>query len=264
MKSSMRKYKKRKDAASAADIMKISRSVFLFLLSSLCLFILAYAQDKEILFREDFNDLENWKPLYFPKIKKHTVYTVEKNDGESFLKAASEASASAIVWKKEFNVYEYPLAGWRWKVEDLYKRADPHRKYGDDYPIRIYVLFKYDPERASFFGKVKFGMMKKIYGEYPPDSTLNYVWASTENIERIFSSPYTDRSRIVVLEKGAKNAGMWMTEEANILEDYMEAFGRKPPATASLAIMNDSDDTGESSVSYVDFLEIYRTLKHIP
>jgi hypothetical protein len=29
-----------------------------------------------------------------------------------------------------------------------------------------------------------------------------------------------------------------------------------PPPIASLAIMNDSDNTGEKSVSYVDFMEV--------
>jgi hypothetical protein len=47
-------------------------------------------------------------------------------------------------------------------------------------------------------------------------------------------------------------------EEANILEDYTKAFGAAPPAIASIAIMNDSDNTGESSVSYVDYIEVYK------
>jgi hypothetical protein len=47
-----------------------------------------------------------------------------------------------------------------------------------------------------------------------------------------------------------------MDEEVNILEDFERAFNRKAPETATLALMNDSDNTGESSVSYMDWIEI--------
>jgi Ca2+-binding EF-hand superfamily protein len=62
---------------------------------------------------------------------------------------------------------------------------------------------------------------------------------------------------MVVMEQGAAHVGKWMTEETNMLDDYRKAFGIEPPASASIAIMNDSDDTGEYAVSYVDFLEVY-------
>ena len=63
--------------------------------------------DSKVLFREDFNNLENWRIVHFPKVPKHTAYTVETKGVESFLKAESKASASALVYKQEFNVYQY-------------------------------------------------------------------------------------------------------------------------------------------------------------
>jgi hypothetical protein len=45
-------------------------------------------------------------------------------------------------------------------------------------------------------------------------------------------------------------------ESRNILRDYRRAFGEHPPAMARVAIMNDPDNTGESSVSYLDSLWI--------
>lgn len=47
-----------------------------------------------------------------------------------------------------------------------------------------------------------------------------------------------------------------MTEEVDVLSDYRRAFGTDPPGQAGLAVMNDSDDTGESSVSWLDDLEV--------
>ncbi len=37
-----------------------------------------------------------------------------------------------------------------------------------------------------------------------------------------------------------------------------KAFGKEPPSKAGIGIMNDSDDTGESSVSYIELIEIFR------
>jgi hypothetical protein len=216
------------------------------------------AGEKRVLFRDNFDSLENWKPLYFPKVAEHTSYSIDRQDGSGYLKAESHASASALVWKGEFDVRAYPNLRWRWKVENLYKTEDPHVKSGDDYPIRIYVMFKFDPERASFSEKLRYGIARIIYGEYPPKSTINYVWASREGKEKIYPSPYTKRAMIIVLEAGGAKVRQWVTEEANIPQDYRKAFGKEPPPTAGIAIMNDSDDTGESSVSYVDFIEIFK------
>lgn len=216
------------------------------------------AGEDGVLLREDFRDLENWRPLDFPKIPKRSIYTVETQGDQHYLKAASNGSASGLVYKKEFNVYDYPRIRWRWKVDNVYRNWDGSTKQGDDYPIRVYVVFKYDPERAGFLDKITYESAKLIYGEYPPYSSLNYVWASKAYPERILTSPYTDRAKMVLLEQGEAKVGVWVSEEVNVIEDYERAFGIKPPPTASLAIMNDSDNTGESAVSYVEFIEVYR------
>ena len=87
------------------------------------------------------------------------------------------------------------------------KKPYPAQKRGDDYPIRVYVFFKYDPGRLSFFEKMKYSAAKALYGEYPPDSTLNYVWASSIQAPYIMPSPYTDRARLIALEKGPSKPG---------------------------------------------------------
>jgi hypothetical protein len=217
-----------------------------------------YAQGALVLFREDFSNLENWRPLYFPKIPRHSTYTVETNGSERFLKAESKESASALVYKQEFNVYEYPRLRWRWKVSNVYSDVDPEKKSGDDYPIRVYIIFKYDRETANAIDKVRYGIAKRLYGAYPPHSALNYVWANSLEQKAIITSPYTDRAKLITLEKGNKKVGMWQDEEANILQDYRTAFGVDPPPVASIAVMNDSDNTGQQSVSYIDFIEVFK------
>ena len=231
----------------------------LLMLSTLLSTFAVAATDHGLLIREEFNDLENWKPLLFPKIPRHTVYTIESEGGTHYLKAESNASSSGLIYGREFDVYRYPNIRWRWKVDNLYSGEDVNRvnrKQGDDYPIRVYIIFKYEPERAGPLEKITYRLAKRRYGEYPPHSALNYVWASNVNSEAIMTNPYSDRSKMIFLQMGGERTGQWIEENLNIITDYLRAFGEKPPTTASLAIMNDSDDTGQSSVSYIDFIEI--------
>ena len=217
-----------------------------------------HSEERKSLFREDFNDLNSWKPLYFPKIEDHTSYMIESNGSESYLKAESNASASAVLYKKEFNIYRYSRMRWRWKVENIYRNGDAKTKSGDDYSLRIYIVFKYDPEKAGFLERLRYNAAKLIYGEYPPHSSLNYIWANREHGETIITNAYTERSKMVLLQKGDANVGKWLIHDVNVIEDYEEAFGEKPPPIASIAIMNDSDNTGEKSISYLDYIEVYR------
>ncbi len=63
---------------------------------------------------------------------------------------------------------------------------------------------------------------------------------------------------MIIVQSGAEHIGKWLEQEVNVLEDYRKAFGKDPPETASIAIMNDSDNTGESSISFIDYIEVYR------
>jgi len=231
-------------------------SLFVVIMA-LCVAV-TWGQVKSVLFREDFNDLENWRPLVFPKIKQHSTYSIDMDGKDHILKAASNASASGIIYKKEFNVYEFSKVRWRWKVSNIYAKGDELSKAGDDYPIRIYIIFKYDPDAASFGQRLKYGLAKKIYGEYPPHSSLNYIWANKKHAERFITNAFVDEAKMVLLEAGAEKVNRWVDEEIDILDDYQKAFGTKPPALASIAIMNDSDNTGEHSESFVDYIEVFK------
>ena len=231
-----------------------------YLLTFLLLFtmITAAAGDNDIFFRENFNDLENWKAMNFPKIKKHSIYSIERQGEGSYLKTESSASASAIVFNKTYNVFDYPRVKWRWKVNNVYKKGNAVEKSGDDYPIRIFIMFKYDPDKATFKEKITYGLAKLIYGVDPPYSSLNYIWESRKHDADIITNTYASQSKMILLQAGPENVGEWVEEDVDIIRDYRRAFGKDPPAIASIAIMNDSDDTGESSISYIDYIEVFR------
>jgi len=228
--------------------------IFTVLIVSICL---AHAEDNKIFLREEFDHLDDWEPLHFNEIEAHSVYSIVEEVG-SYLKAESNASASGIVYKKEFDVFKYPKVRWRWKVSNVYDKGDARKKSGDDYPIRIYIMFKYDPETASFGKKLQYGIAKKLYGEYPPDSSLNYIWANRRYKERVITNTYASEAMMILLQYGGENVDKWVSQEVDVLDDYRKAFGEDPPTVASLAVMNDSDNTKESSVSYLDYIEVFR------
>jgi hypothetical protein len=218
----------------------------------------AFGLDKDVLFREGFQNLSQWDPLTFPKVNKYSTYSLVREGEKTVLKAESNYSASAIVCRRLFNIYENPRVRWRWKVEKMSDRGNPKEKSGDDYPIRIYVMFQYDPDKATLGDRLIYGATKAIYGKYPPHSTLNYAWTGRNIPEKIIESPYTEKARIVILEKGSSRLKTWVEESVNVLDDYRKAFGKEPPPIAGIAVMSDSDNAGGNSVAYVDFIEVGR------
>lgn len=228
--------------------------VFVHILVVLAAGVSCFAEEYAI--DEQFNSLDDWQPIIFPGIEKHSEYFRREVEGGSILVATSNGSASGIRYGKEFNVYAYPIVRWRWKVDNVFARGNVEKKSGDDYPLRVYVMFKYDPDEASFGERIKYGLAKTLYGEYPPKSSLNYIWANRSHEKRIYPSPYTDKAQLIILRAGEDKAGRWVDEQVNIIDDYQLAFGRNPPETASLAIMNDSDNTGEAARSYMDFIQV--------
>ena len=191
-----------------------------------------------------------WKPLTFKKIDRHTTYTLVKDDNEVVIKAVAESSASGLVREIKIDPREYPVVQWRWKVTHILKKGDVRRKEGDDYPVRIYITFEYDPSKLGFFEKAKYEAIRLLYGQYPPIGAINYIWESKASQGTMIPNPFTDRVIMIVVESGEAKLNQWVNEERNLYEDYKKAFGKEPPLISGVAIMTDTDNTGESATAY--------------
>ena len=115
--------------------MEVSAEMTVLTLIILSLLLMAtplQAQMMEQGFREEFNSLDDWKPLTFPKIQRHTVYRIDKEDAINILVAEANASASGIICTKTFNIYKTPVIKWKWKVSNIYQTGDAKKKSGDD------------------------------------------------------------------------------------------------------------------------------------
>ncbi len=193
---------------------------------------------------------EGWKPLTFKNIEKPTEYGLVGENGKTVVKAVSEASASGLIREVGIDAEKYPWITWSWKIENVLEKGDVSRKQGDDYPARIYIAFEYDPDRLGFFEKVKYKAAGIFYGREPPHAAISYIWASKAPVGTIVPNPFTERVKMIVLESGGENTGQWQTHTRNVYEDYRKAFGETPPMISGIAIMTDSDNTGESAVAF--------------
>ena len=193
---------------------------------------------------------EGWQPQTFKKIDQHTVYELVKDGDATVMKAMANASASGLTKPLDLNLKDFPILEWRWKVANVLTKGNPKSKAGDDYPARIYLTFKYDPARVSAWQRTKYGLANSIYGSYPPHAGINYIWESKLPVGTIVPNAYTDRLRMIVVESGTAKLGEWQSYRRNVYEDYKRVFDEEPPNVSGIAIMTDTDNTGEAATAY--------------
>ncbi|GAB6062361.1 DUF3047 domain-containing protein [Deferrisoma palaeochoriense] len=165
-----------------------------------------------------------------------TAYeVVAEPDGNHALRAEARASASGLVYELAFDPCRYPILSWRWRVDRVVARSDPTRKEGDDYAARVYVVFPH---------------------WFPPKTkSLNYIWA-TRPLPGPVPNPFFSNAVMIAAEAGAGRVGRWVTVRRNLVEDFRAAFGTDPPRAGAVALMTDTDQTGEAVTAWYDDLRI--------
>jgi DUF3047 family protein len=200
-----------------------------------------------------------WEPLTFKKIARHTRYAVVREGDGWVLRAEADASASGLYRPLDLDAAVYRVLTWRWKVENVLAKADARTKEGDDYPARVYVAFRYDPDAATLWERTRYDAIRLLYGQYPPKGVLNYVWDNRLPPGTTLDNAYTDRAKMIVVRSGPALVGQWLTETRDIYADWRRLFGGEPPRIAGIAVMTDTDDTGERAVAYYDAITLRAT-----
>ncbi len=229
---------------------------------------------RDVVIDERFLTLDDWADLEFPNIDRMTEYSVIEiddacaehghsenrpcNDRGAALFIESDDGGSGIVHATEFDAYDHPIVEWRWRVESIIAAGDPLTREGDMFPVRVYVNFEYEPGRASFGTRIQYGVIRALYGEYPPHGSLVYVWANRDEPATWYPNPYTARAMMYPADRGSADAMSWKTHRRNIVDDYRAAFGEDPPRTARLAVMGDAYGSGETSRAWIDYIRVGR------
>jgi len=191
-----------------------------------------------------------WEKMTFPKIERQTAYSLIRDNGRTVIRAVSNASASGLIRYYKGPVERYPWIVWQWKIAHVLEKGDVSAKQGDDYAARVYVAFEFSPAGKSWWQRMRHKAANLAAGVKLPGTALNYIWANKAPRETVVSNPYTDQTKMIVLQSGDASAGQWITEKRNLMNDYRTAFGEKPPAIMGIAIMTDTDNTGESTTAY--------------
>lgn len=195
---------------------------------------------------------KGWQAAWFDFSPRRTRYTVENDKGKWVLRAESKNSASAIYKEISVAPKDYPVLTWRWKVSNIIKKGDENRKEGDDYAARLYVSFEYRHDNTSLSEMLKRRVIKAVYGKELPGDAIVYVWANRLAKNKAVPNPDTDKAMMLAVESGPENVGVWISERRNVFEDYKNLFGIEPPRMAYIALMTDTDNTGEEVSAWYD------------
>lgn len=201
-----------------------------------------------------------WQPLNFNGIARHSEYELVDDDCVTVVRATSDNAASGLVHPVSIDLKQYPLVQWRWKITRLIEKADATRREGDDYPARLYIAFDYDIDRLPWLERFKYDFYHAIYGEYPPLAVLNYIWDKRLPVDTLLPNAYTDHVQMIVVQSGDAHRGEWVEQQRNVYRDYLRAFGEPPPMVSGVAIMTDTDNTGERALSYYGDIRFVREL----
>ncbi|HEY5862369.1 MAG TPA: DUF3047 domain-containing protein, partial [Casimicrobiaceae bacterium] len=139
-----------------------------------------------------------------------------------------------------------PLINWRWKVSRLIDTADNSAATKEDSPVRVVLEFDGDKSKLSFSDRSTIAAGKLLSGRELPYATLMYIWSNKEPVGKIVPNPRSARIQMVVASSGPAGVGAWQNLARNAVEDYKKAFNEEPGKLTGVAVLTDTDNTGES------------------
>ena len=188
-----------------------------------------------------------WRVWTLSKFKKSTEYKLVDTDDRTAVSAKADNSASGLVHKLDLDPQQYPLLSWQWKVGDLIKTADNTTKHLEDSPVRVVVSFAGDIDSLDLDDRMFFDNMRLLTRQQLPYATLMYIWENRAPRDRVLPNLHTSRIKMIVAESGREKVGKWQDITRNVVEDYKRAFGTEPGRITAIAVLTDTDNTGENA-----------------
>lgn len=179
--------------------------------------------------------------------KPPTEFRYQRQDGREAIAVRADASASLL--RQEVRLEPQALGRLRfsWKVPALIPGADLAVGARADAPVRIVLAFEGDRSRFAARDAALSELVRALTGEDLPYATLMYVWSNGKLVESVVPNARTGRIRKLVVESGPARLGQWLEYERDVAADFLRAFGEPPGALVGIAIMTDSDNTGEQA-----------------
>ncbi len=173
-------------------------------------------------------DLTGWVEKSF---KGKTDYRIVETDIGKAVRATSANSASGLFREITIDLEKTPCLTWSWKIDSALAGLDETSKSGDDYAARVYVIFS---------GGLIFWNTR----------TFSYVWSGGQPVGASWPNAYSSNATIVAVRSGNQEAGRWVQQSRNIVEDYRRLTGGDIKRADGVAIMTDTDDSGGDATAW--------------
>jgi len=154
----------------------------------------------------------------------------KKDTDQKVLKATSHDGASGLFRKIHIDLNKTPYLNWSWSTSSKLEGINESKKSGDDFVARIYVVV----DGGYLFWKT---------------IALNYVWSSSHQQGETWANPFTSNATMFAVESGDTNLGKRQHYKRNIKEDLKKLVGRDEQYIDAIAIMTDTDNSGQSASS---------------
>jgi Protein of unknown function (DUF3047) len=145
---------------------------------------------------------------------------------------------------------------WRWRLDKPVERTQGslHDKAGDDAALKVCALFDLPQQAVPLAERWLLRLAESRSGRKLPRATLCYLFDNSLPPGSLVTNPYTARVRAIVLGGALQR---WHEERRDLAADFLRAFADEaktvPPVTA-IVIAGDADNTGSSTLGYVDAL----------
>jgi hypothetical protein len=181
--------------------------------------------------------------------KMKDFYGIVKEENNYFLKARVKEGGAIIAKEFNYNLKEYPILSWKWRVLKLPKGGDERYKSSGDSGAGVYIIFPslIKPETL----KNSWGIKIPIPDGLKPEC-IKYVWSSSLPKGTLTASPYSSKTKIIVLQNGKTPLNQWVAEEVNVYEDYVRVFQKEPAEVRAVGILTDADDTASEAMADYD------------
>jgi hypothetical protein len=190
--------------------------------------------EETIFYIGKFSDgtLDGWESKSFDGKTVYTFVTDSTSEQKSsMLKASSHNAASGLFRELRIDLKKTPWIHWSWKTEQLFLNINESEKSGDDFVARLYIII----DGGIFFWNSR---------------TLDYVWASSHQTGETWPNPYTSNATMLAVESGNAKLGQWQHYKRNVYKDLRQLIGKDIRYIDAVAIMTDSDDSGQKATTY--------------
>ncbi len=199
-----------------------------------------------------------WNFYRLTPYKKNTIYRLENYQGRTVLSANAKMSASGLAVKLRPRTAQYLWLQWDWKAVGAIPGADNSQRQNDDAPLRIMVAFDGNKSKLSLKDKMAFEMANLLSGQEMPYATLMYVWSGKSPINTVIESAHTSRIKMIVVDSGWENIGVWRKHSRDLSADYKMAYGENPGDVIGIALLTDTDNTNSETRAIYGDIELIR------